>query len=95
MLRGGVGNDGITYSGYANNTVEGGAGNDVLMVSNGNNPTMSNTLVGGAGDDQSPVVRPAYLGFRPSAVWAAGTIVIAKIEFENRRKGHGSALLRF
>ncbi|OEZ97248.1 bifunctional hemolysin/adenylate cyclase precursor [Duganella sp. HH101] len=51
-LRGGDGNDKITFSYYGQTTAEGGAGNDVLQVSNPNADAGGKaTLNGGTGDD--------------------------------------------
>lgn len=45
--------------------------------------------------DISRVPISLYLRFRPLASWPTDSIVIAKIEFDKQRRGHGSALLRF
>jgi len=51
VLRGGDGDDWIKFSYQASNTVEGGAGNDTLLISSTTNQAQPNTINGGTGDD--------------------------------------------
>ena len=54
VLRGGMGNDTVTFNCYATNTIEGGAGDDLLKVNTNAAGSLSylNTFTGGAGNDR-------------------------------------------
>ncbi|PPK72057.1 hemolysin type calcium-binding protein [Methylobacter tundripaludum] len=54
IIYGGDGNDTVTFGSYTSNTIEGGAGNDLIQSSNvlSSNSSYANTFTGGTGNDR-------------------------------------------